>query len=286
MKFTKLAVAIAALSAGTAFAAPTFSYPGGSADPFGGIDWSGNGTAFTTDFNQAQANAGGTFTFNTTFFAYANPGSGITAGNGVAYIVPNLISGDNAAVPNGFELTTVARFNETGSCNVGGSNCVFSINSGTFDIYLDNNPNAKTGATATLGQYTDGTRIIGGTVSSGTSNFTTTSNGGSGVVSLLGSVNFTNSAYITPGLMGTSATATLQVGAFNTGYQRPTGIVGASDTCTSSGTGTDLRACSVSFQADANQSFSASQVPAPGTLALLGAAVAGLGFTARRRSAR
>lgn len=284
MKFTRLAVAIAALSAGTAFAAPTFVVPGGTVvDPFGGIDWASTGTAYTTNFNQATASSttGGVFDFTTTYFAYANPGSGIQLTSGSTPFLPNLQGGAApvAGTTNPFELTTVATLNERATC--AGGSCTFLVTGGAFNVYLDPNVDSRIGAAASLSQYNNGTLLISGVITSGGSTAPTANN--SGQFTINGTVVSTNSAYITPGLDGTSASGTLQLGATLTNYSRP-GFVGG-DTCVTGGTGVDLRSCTLVFQADANQRFG-TQVPVPGTLALLGAAVAGLGFTARRRTAR
>lgn len=287
MKLIKLAAAIAALSAGSAFAVPALTVPGGQVlDPFGGIDWAQNGTAYTTNFDQAAASRGEQVTFTTTFFAYANPNSGIVSTSGTPYSVSNLRAESTGGVSNPFELTTVATIEETGSCgpfNAGaasGTVCSFSITGGSFDIYLDTNVNARSGAAAVLSQYADGTRLIGGSISGGQSTYSIITAGGittsSGVVDLRGLVDFTNSAYIAPNLVSTTAVATLQLGSSITNWNRPTQIVGASDTCTPSSA-----SCTLAFQADANQSFA---VPLPGTLALMGVAMAGLGVTSRRRA--
>ena len=290
MKFNRLAAAIAAMAAGSAFAAPTFVIPGGqSLDPFGGIDWAGSGTAYTQNFDQAAANSGQQFDFTTTFFSYANPGSGIQRPDGTNFNTPNLQGGQASTGANAFELTTVATVNERGQCTNGGASCTFTVTGGTFNVYLDTNVNSRVGAGATLAQYQDGTRIIGGTITGGDSNFTASSNvpgAGSGRVSIAGRTDFTNSAFITPGLDGTTATATLQIGSFTTNWSRPTAIVGAADSCTASGPGAAPRSCTLTFQADANQSFAVAAVPIPGTLALLGAALAGVGITTRRRVIR
>ena len=67
MKLKALVAAVAALSASAAFAAPAFIVPGGQQlDPFGGIDWASNGTVFTRSFDQAAANSGRSFTFEST----------------------------------------------------------------------------------------------------------------------------------------------------------------------------------------------------------------------------
>ena len=282
MKFKALAVTVAALAASSAFAAPTFMVPGGQQlDPFGGIDWASNGTVFTRSFDQAAANSGRSFTFESTYFSYAVPITGIQRPDGTNFVVPNLVGGGSGAISGQpFELTTVATFQETGVCTNAGTNCDFRITSGRFDIYLDQSSNARVGAAANLDNYRDGTRIIGGEVTSGTSNFTSTTDGrsGNGSFNVLGTVTDTNSAFITPNLVGTSATGTLQLGSAQTNYVEP-------GFCSSTGTGTGVRSC-LAFQADANQRFEFGRVPEPGTLALLGAAMAGIGFTARRKAAR
>ena len=289
MNFKRLAAAIAALSASTAFAAPTFTVPGGQQlDPFGGIDWASNGTAFTTTFNQTAANSGQQFNFETTYFSYAVPVTGIQRPDGTNYFVPNLVGGSSdrplAGTAPLFELTTVATFQETGQCTNNGANCDFRITGGSFDIYLDQSTNARTGGAANLNQYRDGTRIIGGNVTSGASNFTATPTGGTGSTSIMGVVTDTNNTFVTPNLVGTSATGTLQIGSAETAFERP-GFLGA-NTCGAPGAGTAPRACTLVFQADSNQRFMFGQVPEPGTLALLGASMLGLGFGARRRTGR
>ena len=292
LKSQILASLIAALAAGAASAAPTFTVPGGAAlDPFGGIDWASNGTVFSTDFDQTAANSGRPFSFSTTYFAYANPGSGIQRPDGTSFFVPNLQGGQAAQGANAFELTTLTTINETGSCSAGGTTCSFAITGGRFDVYLDTNVNSRVGAQAALSQYSDGTRILGGTITGGDTGFATSANvpgAGSGRTSIAGVVDFTNASFISPALAGTTATATLQLGAFQTNYVAPTGVVGSTGFCGTNGSGVNPRACAVIFQADANQSFTvgATPVPLPGTLALMGVALAGLGATARRRTAR
>lgn len=289
MKFTRLAVAIAALSASSAFAVPTFTVPGGqSLDPFGGFDYAQNGTAYTTNFNSAAAASGAEFSFQTTFFSYAVPTSGITDTAGNRFNVPNLVGGGattTASTP--FEITAVSVLNETGSCTGGGTNCTFRVTGGTFDIFLGTGVtlNSVTGAGAQLEQYSDGQRLIGGRVTGGVSTLGPQAQGSGGGASLLGVVEFTNATYINPALTGTSAVATLQVGSAQTNYVRP-GFIATGNDCGSTGAGSAPTSCTLVAQADANQSFTftTQPVPVPGTLALLGAAMVGLGFTARRQA--
>lgn len=274
--------AAAALAANSAFALPTFQIPGGAIlDPFGGIDWKSNGTAYTTNFNQAAAIAGTSFSFTTTYFAYAIEGSGILRPNGTSFNTPGLTSGDfGGGGANPFELTVLATFVEEATCSNGGLSCSFTITGGSFAVYLDTTPDAVTGASADIAtQYTNGTQIIAGSIDSGTGNFDSTILGtGSGKNTFFGTVTTTNNTFINPNLVGTTASATIQLGGAITGWDRPTGIVGASDTCTPTSTG-----CTFAFQADGNQSFS---IPEPGSLALLGAValVAGAGMRRRMKS--
>ncbi|MFO1320384.1 MAG: flocculation-associated PEP-CTERM protein PepA [Burkholderiales bacterium] len=284
MKFSrKVLGALAALTASSAFAAPAFTVPGGQVvDPFGGIDWASNGTAFTTNFNQFAANSGVAFQFDMTYFSFARSTSGILDMIGNSYTVPNLIGGTGPSGVDSFELTIVATFREQATCFAGGLVCTFTtVGNGLFDIYLDPLVNAVVGAGATLSQYNNGTRIIGGTISAGPSG-TFNALAQSGSTTLQGQVNYTNAAYINPNLVGTTAVGTLQIGGSSTGWAYPTGIVGAS-TCDPLNPVNGN--CTVAFQADSNQNF---RLPEPGTLGLLGAVtlgLAGVGASRRRNKA-
>ncbi|MDP3493637.1 MAG: flocculation-associated PEP-CTERM protein PepA, partial [Hyphomonadaceae bacterium] len=277
----KLVGALAALSMSSAFAVPAFEVPGGQIlDPFGGIDWASNGSAFTTDFNQAKANSGTPFVFNMTYFSFARATSGILDQNGNSYSVPNLFGGTAVSGSDPFELTIVATFQEQATCFAGGLVCTFTtVGVGSFDIYLDTAPNATIGAAAALSQYNDGTRIIGGLISAGPSGtFNALAQNGSTV--LQGPVVYTNNAFINPNLVGSTATGTLQIGGSQTGWLRPDGIVGP-DTCNPLAP-VDAN-CTVAFQADANQTL---RIPEPGTVGLLGAAFAGIALGVSRKRAK
>jgi hypothetical protein len=74
-----------------------------------------------------------------------------------------------------------------------------------------------------------------------------------------------------------TAVATLQFGNTTTSWTPPTSEPGA-------GGGTQaIPAGSLAFQADGNQSFTATTVPEPGTLLLLGGALLGLGVVVRKQ---
>lgn len=283
MKFTrKILGALAALSASSAFAVPAFTVPGGQVlDPFGGIDWASNGTAFTTNFNQFAANNGIPFQFDMTYFAFARGGSGILDLVGNNFTVPNLFGGTAPSGSDAFELTIVATFREQATCFAGGTLCSFTtVGLGAFDIYLDTSADAVVGAGALLSQYNDGTRIIGGNIFAGPSGSfnAIAQNGGT---TLNGAVTFTNAAFINPNLVGTTATGTLQIGGSATGWAYPSLIVGPSTCNPFAPVNGD---CTVAFQADSNQNF---RLPEPGTIGLLGAmtlGMAGAGAVRRRKA--
>lgn len=268
-------------SVGAAQAVPSFVVPGGQVvDPFTAIDWSLNGTAYTTNFDQGLAAAGTPFSFTTTYFSYAVEVVGIKRNSGLSANVPNLTSGDlGGGGANPFELTIYATIVETAVCSFGGASCAFIVTGGSFDIYLDTTPDAVTGASALASQYTDGVSLIGGVITGGTGSFTTIgADANTGSNGFVGVVTSTNNTYINPNLLGTRAGAEIKYGNAITGWDRPTGIVGA-DTCLNNPA--PVGNCSLAFQADGNQSFSI--VPEPGSLALLGAIAVAAGAVTRRR---
>jgi len=233
-----------------------------------GFDWAQAGTAFTTGFTPT---AGDTFTL--TYFAWA-----VALQNGINPF-PNSQQVGLDTIANGapgpgattYEYTVVATLNETvDSCTA--NTCTFDVNGGTFDVYYDlaQNANAQPGSLGTGFQH--GTHLIGGTVNP-LANQTFSLVNGSNSTTLTGTVNFTNTTYINPALIGSTATTTLQIGPAQTnGYVSPGGF-----------NGTAFAPGTIVFQADGNQSFT-SAVPEPGSLALIGLGIATLGFVRRRKS--
>lgn len=265
----KLALSIGAAAAAMAMSlsahAATISYTGGQFTTFNGFDWASDGTAFTTGFVPVDGD-----TFNLTYFASA-----------VALRSPNTVpSGMDIiadGVSTGFGYTIVANLNErVTQCFAGGAICSFQLDAGsTFDIYYNPLLLANTNAGSLGTGYTLGTKIISGTVSAtgpfGGGTFTVSGSGGTGSASLLGTVTYTNSAFIAPDLVGTTFGTQLNLGNLITEWTNPGGFAG-----------TAFNDGNIVFQADGNQTFTEA-VPEPGSLALVSLALLGAGAVARRR---
>jgi hypothetical protein len=266
MKTTKsFSAIIAALSLTAAAAgaqAATITNATTTVTDFGGFDWASNGTAVVDGFNATVVND----TFDLTYYAKA---TAILDPLGVAVF---------GLVGTPFEYTIRAVLNETSTCLSGlpgtCTNATFAVNSGSFQIWYDTTPdsNMVTGA-----GITDGVLILSGTIAAqpgGGFNVLT-----GGLATLDATVTFTNTTYINPQLTGSTATTTLQFGSSQTGWAAPV------DTMPGAAGGTQaLPANYLALQADANQNFTAA-VPEPGTIALAGIALLGLGLARRGRKA-
>ena len=234
---------------------------------FTGIDWHANGGGWVQGFDLTGANnAGDSDTFSFTYQAFA---AAIDSSN----LTPNLRVGAPGPGLGTYELTTYAVVTETAICqNAGCSSINIITNSGLWDIYFDNTPDANQAAGT---GFIDGVNILSGTWDSGFSTFGANaiigSPGaiGSGGGTLFGTVTTTNNAYVNPNLLGTSLQSSLIFPGLNN-FTRPAAFNGTS-------TGANTPANFV-IQTDTSQGFTAASVPEPGIMMLLGAGILGLGF--------
>ncbi len=262
-----LALATALLGSSASMAA-TLTNSAGSFNNWGGFDWAQNGTAVIDGFNAFVAND----TFDLTYWANAVSVTKLGGGSIVGATIPLLL--------NTYEYTVQVNMNESSTCNAfafpGGpcADASFQVNSGSFNIWYDTNVDADmvTGA-----GITDGILLISGTISGQPSGGFNILTGGTATLDAM--ITYTNSSYISPSLLTSNATTTLQVGSTQTNWTVPTSMPGAA------GGTAALPVGSFALQADGNQAFTATTVPEPGTLALMGAALAGLGLSRRRKSA-
>jgi hypothetical protein len=262
-----------ALFTSSAISAPVLTNSAGSFANWGGFDWASNGTAVVDGFNPTIA-VGGTDTFDLTYWAKAAQALN-TAGQGgfgSGFETTNV-----ALLLNQFEYTVVLKLNETATCTAtlfGSCTAAnFAVNSGSFDVWYDTTPDANQVTGAGL---TDGILLMSGVLGAQASGgFNVLGNGGS--TSLTGLVTYTNNAFINPDLSDTTATSTLQFGSQLTGWAAPSGMPGAA------GASAPLVG-NLQFQADANQNFSTTQIPEPGSLALIGLSLASLALVRRRKS--
>lgn len=285
MKMMKLA-SVLALAVGLpvgAQAAQITLPTDGVKSPFGGFDWLSTAPAYVEGATFAPNAPAGT-TSNVFSLYYFSTATAVQSETGT-FFTPNLYPvGDNgsSAGLGTYEITHVTNLRETATCSIAADasglcqgELTFSLVSGAWKIWLDTNPDANY---ADGTGFTNGDAILTGIWTSTTGSFDATTGSGN-QLDLRGTVLTTDASYITPDMVGTNASSTLQL----FGGPQQTAVVNPGQFPALAGGFAPvdlLTPGNALFQADANQGFSA--VPVPGSLALLASALIGMGFATRR----
>ncbi len=211
---------------------------------------------------------------------------------------PNLVFPGSSNPGTGlYQITVAATFTELviAANSVTGTATLLPLDGGRVSLFYDSNgggglPGTFINSAGTIAAgvgYTDGLLIADGTVSQVSSLLTNVSANGtnaSGSANVNGPLNFAQVGSIIPDVVGFipppgdfESTTTLQFGPNTTGYQTSNFFDNAN--------GWTAVAVNAALTERADGNVDLSAVPEPGTLSLLGVALAGIGMIQRRRAA-
>jgi hypothetical protein len=290
MKLSKITAALAlsaAAAVGVSASAATITNADGALTPFGGFDWASGGAAWTNGLAAAEnaANFNGlgqcinlaACSFSINYVAWAG---NLTQPGGATLGAPGLDSDPNGVLNAGksYEYTIKATLSATLLQFVPGIAAIYSVGTGTFSIYYDTtgNANLNDGGTGVWTGFGNGIKIIEGDWATPTPELFNLFNG-SGNISLVGAVTFTDTNYVNPALVGTNVSSTLQLWPSQqiTNFTPPVSVDGVALP------NVQVNGPEALFQADANQAF--TTVPEPTSMVLAGLALLGAGVVSRRR---